>query len=202
MECYHTLAKPSEFILKEQASRFLAFAFAIESEAHFKSELEILKKKHFNASHHCFGFELATGQRRANDDGEPSGTAGLPILQQIQSKNLLNVAVVVVRYFGGTKLGTSGLILAYKTAAKEVLALAETKIVFLKSTYSLKFPLSSIGEVMKILKDLEANIMEQSFEEQVSLIVEVKKALEPQFRSRLGYPVEVSPYFSPMPNRT
>jgi len=118
-----TIAAPAEAIYKEKRSKFLAFAYPVKNEAEIKEKIAFLKKKYHDARHHCYAYTLGTDRSsyRMNDDGEPSGTAGRPIHGQLLSKELTNVLVVVVRYFGGVKLGTGGLRVAYKLAAKEVL---------------------------------------------------------------------------------
>ncbi len=191
MDFYQTISQPTQHLFKEKGSKFLAFAYSVQSEEEFKLHLEVLKKQYYDATHHCYAFELASGQKRANDDGEPSGTAGLPILQQIQSKNLKNTAVVVVRYFGGTKLGASGLVAAYKTAAKELLDLTPTKTVYLTQTWLLKFPLSDIGQAMRTLKEVEANILTQQFSDMVEMQIEVKVSNTNTLLRQLTYPFEV-----------
>ena len=133
---FKTISAPAEAIIKEKRSKFLAFAYPVEKEADIKEIIAILKKKYHDASHHCYAYILGTDKSifRMNDDGEPSGTAGHPIRGQLLSKGLTNVLVVVVRYFGGVKLGTGGLRAAYKLSAKEVLenaVIIEKKVTFL-----------------------------------------------------------------------
>jgi uncharacterized YigZ family protein len=120
---YRTIQAPTEGIYKEKGSKFLAFAYPVETEADVKGHLERIKKEYFDARHHCFAYMLGADRKkfRAFDDGEPNHSAGDPILGQIRSKNITNVLVIVVRYFGGTKLGVGGLISAYKTAAEDAL---------------------------------------------------------------------------------
>jgi uncharacterized YigZ family protein len=135
---YLTIKSPAEGLYKEKGSKFIAFAYSIASEEEMKEKLHELKKKYFDASHYCFAFVLGADKAkyRAFDDGEPNHSAGDPILGQIRAKNLTNVLVAVVRYFGGTKLGVSGLITAYKLAAEEVLNKA--KIVECEVTEKIK----------------------------------------------------------------
>ena len=118
-----TISSPAEAIYKEKRSKFLAFAYPVENEAEIKEKIGFLKKKYHDARHHCYAYILGANKAtfRMNDDGEPSGTAGRPIHGQLLSKDVVNVLIVVVRYFGGVKLGTGGLRVAYKLAAKEVL---------------------------------------------------------------------------------
>lgn len=126
-DSYHTLAGPAEAIYKEKSSKFLAYAYPVESEEEIRTLLDALRKKYYDATHLCYAWRLGPhGETfRANDDGEPSGTAGKPILGQLLSNELVNCLIVVVRYFGGTKLGVSGLIGAYKESAAEAIRAAE-----------------------------------------------------------------------------
>jgi uncharacterized YigZ family protein len=148
---------------KDRGSRFIAYAFPIKTAQDFKNNLNELKKEHPKAVHHCFAYRIGTTKDifRANDDGEPSGTAGKPILGQIDSKNLTDLAVIVVRYFGGTLLGVPGLINAYKTAT--ALALQTTPIVQkpITSSYALQFNYEQLHEIMKILKNAEGEVLKQ-----------------------------------------
>jgi uncharacterized YigZ family protein len=127
LDTYLTIAATSLGEFKEKGSKFLAYAYFVSNESDIKEKLDLLKKEHFKATHHCYAYRLGTDGKnyRANDDGEPSGTAGRPILGQIDSFGLTNLLIVVVRYYGGTKLGTSGLINAYRESAKEALSNAE-----------------------------------------------------------------------------
>jgi len=135
LNSYKTITTPAEAIFKEKRSKFLAFAYPVENEAEIKEKIAFLKKKYHDAKHHCYAYILGADRSlyRMNDDGEPSGTAGRPIYGQLLSKEVTNVLIVVVRYFGGVKLGTGGLRIAYKLAAKEVLENAmiiEKSVVF------------------------------------------------------------------------
>jgi uncharacterized YigZ family protein len=158
---YYTIERPSMAEYKDRGSRFLAFAFPIGEVADFKKRWKELKEEHPKAVHHCFAYRLGTDQHtfRASDDGEPSGTAGKPILGQLDSKQLTNAAIVVVRYFGGTLLGVPGLIAAYKTASS--LALQLTPIIEkpVLLTYELEFDYTMMNEVMTLLKRYGAAIL-------------------------------------------
>jgi uncharacterized YigZ family protein len=158
---YYTIERPSMAEYKDRGSRFLAFAFPIGEVADFKKRWKELKEEHPKAVHHCFAYRLGTDQNtfRASDDGEPSGTAGKPILGQLDSKQLTNAAIVVVRYFGGTLLGVPGLIAAYKTASS--LALQLTPIIEkpVLLTYELEFDYTMMNEVMTLLKRYGAAIL-------------------------------------------
>ena len=160
---YNTIEKPSTAEFKDKGSRFLAYAFPIQTVEEFKTRLAELKKEHPKAVHHCFAYRLGMDGTifRSSDDGEPSGTAGKPILGQIDSKELTNVLVIIVRYFGGTLLGVPGLINAYKTSAS--MALEQMVIIKKDITKSLKlqFDYSLINEVMRTLKKFDCEIVKK-----------------------------------------
>ena len=163
---YKTLAEDSQGEFKDRGSKFIAYAFPVYSENEWQSSLEAVKKEHFKARHHCYAYRIGLDQNnfRANDDGEPSGTAGRPILGQIDSFGLTNVFIVVVRYFGGTKLGTSGLINAYRTAAQEALNQAVIIEKTVEDIYQINFDYALMSEVMNAVKKLELEILSQTFE--------------------------------------
>jgi len=177
-DTYLTIEKKAEIIFKDKGSKFLAFAFPVENDTQIKEILFALKKEHPNANHHCYAYRLGADKLnyRANDDGEPSNTAGKPILGQIQSNDLTNILVVVVRYFGGTLLGVSGLIHAYKTSAAE--AIKETKIVekFISFNYTINFPFEHLNDVMKLLKQIDCKIMAQQFDNDCEISFSIRKA--------------------------
>lgn len=154
-DSYLTIAKPSEGIFKDKGSKFLAYAYPVETEDDIKEHIQFLKKEHFTARHHCYAWRLGPDKvlYRANDDGEPSSTAGKPILGQIQRLNLTNILIVVVRYFGGTLLGVSGLINAYREAAAAALENAEIVEKLVKITFWVEFDYLMMNAVMKIFKD-------------------------------------------------
>lgn len=158
---YNTIAQLSTAEFKDRGSKFLAFAFPIETPEDFKQQLQLLKKEHTKAVHHCFAYRIGTDGNnfRSSDDGEPSGTAGKPILGQIDSKGIANVAIIVVRYWGGTLLGVPGLINAYKTAA--ALALQVTPVVErqIEVNYLVEFDYTMMNEVMMILKQFNCKIL-------------------------------------------
>lgn len=162
-DSYLTVIKKSEGIYKDRGSKFLYFGIPVNSEDNVKLELIALKKIFFDASHHCYAWVLGKdGQHvRSNDDGEPSHSAGDPILGQIRSNQLTNVLIVVVRYFGGTKLGVSGLIQAYRTSA--AMAIAENQIIkeWVKSEVEIQFTYPGMNEVMKVIKSLDLEISNQ-----------------------------------------
>jgi uncharacterized YigZ family protein len=164
---YHTIQDPAEGIYKEKGSKFLAFAYPVISEADIKEKIETLKKEYFDARHHCFAWMLGPEKRifRAFDDGEPNHSAGDPILGQIRSKGLTNILIVVVRYFGGVKLGVGGLIAAYKAAAESALSNAEIVEMEVTETFDLSFDYGILSDVMKVIKELGLKILEQDFGE-------------------------------------
>lgn len=163
---YNTIIQASTAEFKDRGSKFIAFAFAIETTDDFKQRLQELKKEHPKAVHHCFAYRIGTDGNnfRSSDDGEPSGTAGKPILGQIDSKQLTNVAVIVVRYFGGTLLGVPGLINAYKSSA--ALALQVTPVVQkqVEIKYSIEFDYTRMNDVMVVLKQCSCKIISQEIQ--------------------------------------
>ena len=188
MEHYFTIEQPSFAEFKDRGSKFLAFAYPIQTALEFKKHLQNLKKEHPKAVHHCFAYRLGfTGDEfRSSDDGEPSGSAGKPILGQIESKKLCNVAVIVVRYFGGSLLGVPGLINAYKTAS--VLALQMVPTIKKPITIQLKieFDYQLINDVMIIVKQCQCNVISQEINLFSNLTLEVPKSREKEVVFRLG----------------
>jgi uncharacterized YigZ family protein len=176
-DTFLTLAAPSEGIFRDKGSRFLAFAYPVQSEAEVKEHIQLLKKEHHKARHWCYAFRLGHDKQlfRANDDGEPSGTAGRPILGQIQSKDLSDVAVIVVRYFGGTLLGVGGLIQAYKQATADALERARVIEKIVREKYRIQFPYERMNEVMKIIKDQGLDQTHPDFGTNCSLEVAIRK---------------------------
>jgi uncharacterized YigZ family protein len=176
-DTYLTIANPCEGLYKDKGSKFIAYAYPVTSEEQIKNHLTDLRKEHYSARHHCYAFRLGADKLnyRANDDGEPKYSAGKPILGQIQSKDLTNVLIVVVRYFGGTLLGISGLINAYKQAAADALAHAEVVEKIIKELYEITFDYLQMNEVMKLLKDEELEQVSQNFNLNCKLIFTVRK---------------------------
>lgn len=160
---FNTIEKPSVAEFKDRGSKFIAYAFPIADVAAFKERLAEIKKEHPKATHHCFAYRLGLDgtNYRVSDDGEPSGTAGRPILGQIDSRQVTNVLIIVVRYFGGTLLGVPGLITAYKTAA--AFALQTTAIVQkpVLISYRLQFDYTQMNDVMKVIKQFDCSILKQ-----------------------------------------
>ena len=163
---YRTIAKESEGLYKEKGSRFIALAYPVRTEEEVKQHVADVKKKYYDARHHCYAYILGANKDayRMNDDGEPSGTAGRPIHGQLLSKDLTDTLIIVIRYFGGIKLGVSGLINAYKTAAKD--ALDNNTIVerFVEEDYQLHFPPLSMNKVMQLLKRETVKITDQQYD--------------------------------------
>ncbi len=175
---FRTIAKPAEGLYKEKGSKFLAFAEPVRDIEQVRERLEFYKKEYHDARHVCYAYMLGADRLdfRANDDGEPSGTAGRPILGQINSQNLTNILVVVVRYFGGILLGTGGLIVAYKEATRDALAQAEIVEKDVMESGRIMFPYEKMNEVMRKLKNCEATILNQGFEDNQCVIeYEIKK---------------------------
>ncbi|MDX9694492.1 MAG: YigZ family protein [Bacteroidales bacterium] len=175
---YYTLSKPSEGIFKDKGSKFIAKAFPVFSETEIKAIQEQLRSEYHDARHHCYAYMLGADKKvfRANDDGEPSSTAGKPILGQIKSFDLTNVLIVVIRYFGGTKLGVSGLIHAYKTATEEAIKSAEIIKKTLHDYYILKFDYAAMNTIMKILKEENIEQLDQKFDLTCSVTINFRKA--------------------------
>ncbi len=176
-DTYKTITKPSEGLFKDRGSKFIARAYPVLSEDEVKQRLEELRKEFHDARHHCYAYQLGIDKSayRINDDGEPSGTAGRPIFGQIQSFDLTNVLIVVVRYFGGTKLGVSGLINAYKTASKEALETSNIITKTINEIYLVKFKYPEMNEVMRILKENDLTPFDQKFELDCELKFSVRK---------------------------
>lgn len=176
-DTYLTIKESSQGLHKDRGSKFLSFAFPVCKENEVKQRLIEIKKLHPSATHHCYAYRLGADKLtfRTNDDGEPSNTAGKPILGQIQSKDLTNILIVVVRYFGGTLLGVGGLINAYKLAAAETLLSASIIEKTVMDVYEIHFDYLRMNNVMKIIKDENLQILEQNSELKCSLIFSVRK---------------------------
>ena len=186
MDTYLTIAAPSEGLYKEKMSKFLAFAEPCRTSEQAKEIVTRYKKEYFDARHVCWAYMLGADRTdfRSNDDGEPSGTAGKPILGQINSFNLTDLCVIVVRYFGGIKLGTSGLIEAYRTAAQEALNTATIEEKIIEETITVHFQYPLMGDVMRIVKEENATVLSQDFVEDCRLTLSLRKNQMPRMRSR------------------
>ena len=172
---YLSLAAPSQGLFKDKGSRFIALAYPVETEQEVKAILSSLRKEYHDARHHCYAFRLGykADVFRSSDDGEPSGTAGRPILGQLESAGLSDVLVVVVRYFGGIKLGVPGLIRAYKSATADALAQAQVITKTATRRFRLRFGYLSMNAVMKLLKEMDLPQAQQDFGETCSLLTQV-----------------------------
>jgi uncharacterized YigZ family protein len=176
-DSYFTIIAPAQSVFRDRGSKFLGFAFPVNSLQEIKERLSELRKEHPSASHHCYAWRLGGDKSafRTNDDGEPSGTAGKPILNQLMSRDLTNALLVVVRYFGGTLLGAGGLVNAYKQAASEALDGCVTGEKFIIFEYSVSFHMPEISAVMRILKEFEAKIISNAYEEESNVVFQAKK---------------------------
>lgn len=177
-DTYKTIASStSEVLFKEKNSKFYGYAFPVSSQEEIKIHLECLKKQHFSAIHHCYAYQFGTEkiEFRANDDGEPSNSAGMPIYGQIQSFELTNVLIVVVRYFGGIKLGVGGLITAYKTTAQIALETAEIIEKTIDIHYLITFDYKNMNKVMRIIKEKKLQIINQKMELNCEVEISIRK---------------------------
>ena len=179
-DTYKTISKPStETIFKDRGSKFLGYAFPIHREEEVKEIIGNLKEQHHKARHWCYAYRIGVEGNnirfRANDDGEPNNSAGQPIYGQILSKDLTNILIVVVRYFGGTKLGVSGLINAYKTGAEMSLNASHIIEKTIKITFKLIFDYKDMNKVMRVIKEKNVNVIEQKMELNCEFLVSVRK---------------------------
>ena len=176
-DTYKTITQESSGLYKEKGSKFIALAYPVNNEDEVKEILAELKKEYYNARHHCYAYVLNPDKSawRVNDDGEPSGTGGRPIHGQIQSFDLTNILIVVVRYFGGTKLGVSGLINAYKAAAQDALSQAEIIEKTVNEVYKLEFPYEEMNDVMRIIKDENIDILDNQYDEACIITYSIRK---------------------------
>lgn len=186
-DTYRSIAGPSQGLYKDNGSRFIALAFPVETEEEVRQTVSRLRKEYHDARHHCYAYRIGKdgGLWRASDDGEPSGTAGRPILGQIDSAGLSDVLIVVVRYFGGIKLGVPGLIRAYKASSADALSSAETVEKTAGEWLRLDFPYESMPAVMKLVKDMETPQRNQSFGIACSLDVFVRLSRKNDFLERM-----------------
>lgn len=175
-DSYLTIESDAEAIFKEKSSKFLCYAYHVESEEEITTHLEVLRKRYYDATHHCYAWRLGPfGEKfRANDDGEPSSTAGKPILGQLLSREITNCLIVVVRYFGGTKLGVPGLISAYKESAAAVLDEAKVVERTVDTLVKVDFSYVVMNDVMRIIKDEQPTIVEQIFDNLCSMTLSIR----------------------------
>ena len=186
-DTYKTIATSTEGIYKEKGSKFLSFAMPVHSADEVKELIKTFKKDYYDARHVCYAYMLGAERKewRANDDGEPSGTAGRPILGQINSRELTNILVVVVRYFGGILLGTGGLTVAYREAAADALNQAETIERTVDETIEINFEYILMNDVMHVIKDTNAQILQQAFDNQCTMTLSIRMQEAYLLRSKL-----------------
>ncbi len=186
-DTYKTVVGTFEAVIKERSSKFLALAYHVESAEEVRDIMEPLRKKFYDATHHCYAYRIGyKGEEwRANDDGEPSGTAGKPILGQLLSRDITNTLVVVVRWFGGTKLGVPGLIEAYRESTQAVLDVSRVEERTVDRIISIRYPFESMNGVMKAVKAVEPRIVEQAFDNMCSMRLAVRLSMADELLSRL-----------------
>lgn len=187
-DTFYTLDAPAEGIYKEKMSKFLAFAVPVTSAVEAKEVVTRYQKEYFDARHVCWAYMIGAARTEflSNDNGEPSGTAGKPILGQINSFNLTNIVIIVVRYFGGIKLGTSGLIVAYREAAREAINAGNIIECHEMAEVSFTFPYLSMNEVMRVVKDTGVKIVEQVFDNSCAMVLSIRADHRENLASRLG----------------
>lgn len=186
-DTYRTISDLSEGYYTEKRSRFLSFALPVRTPDEVKTQLDIYRKKYYDARHVCWAYMLGPDRTtfRANDDGEPSSTAGKPILGQINSNNLTDILIIVVRYFGGIELGTSGLIVAYRTAAAEAIAAARIEERTVDETITITFEYPHLNSVMRIVKEDKPDVLTQSFELTCEITLRIRQSRMDALKSRL-----------------
>lgn len=186
-DTYRTISDLSEGYYTEKRSRFLSFALPVRTPDEVKTQLDAYRKKYYDARHVCWAYMLGPDRTtfRANDDGEPSSTAGKPILGQINSNNLTDILIIVVRYFGGIELGTSGLIVAYRTAAAEAIAAARIEERTIDETITITFEYPHLNSVMRIVKEDKPDVLTQSFELTCEMTLRIRQSRMDALKSRL-----------------
>lgn len=186
-DTYKTIAAPAESVYTEKRSKFIAVALPVRTLAEIKAYLEEYQKKYYDARHVCYAYMLGAERKefRANDNGEPSGTAGKPILGQINSNELTDILVIVVRYFGGIKLGTSGLIVAYKTAAAQALSEAQIIEKTVDEQVTVVFEYPFMNDIMRIVKEESPEVLSQSYDMDCVMALRIRKSQMPRLRMRL-----------------
>jgi uncharacterized YigZ family protein len=186
-DTYQTIVGQSETIIREKSSKFLSLAYHVRTAEEVKEIMDGLRKKHYDATHHCYAYRLGPrGEEfRANDDGEPSGTAGKPILGQLLSRDITDILVVVIRWFGGTKLGVSGLIETYRESTAAVLDVCKVEERTIDRIYHIRYPFESMDGVMRAVKAVGPKIVEQTFDNMCSMRLAVRLSLADQLYGRL-----------------
>ena len=186
-DTYKTITEPSEGIYTEKRSKFIAIALPVRTHEEIKAHLEVYQKKYYDARHVCYAYMLGHERKdfRANDNGEPSGTAGKPILGQINSNELTDILIILVRYFGGIKLGTSGLIVAYKAAAAEAIASATIVEKTVDDEVTVLFEYPFMNDIMRIVKEEEPAIIQQSYDMDCSMTLRIRRSMMPRLMARL-----------------
>lgn len=186
-DTYKTIIGVAEGVYTEKRSKFIAIAIPVHTVEEIKQHLDIYQKKYYDARHVCYAYMLGHERKdfRANDNGEPSGTAGKPILGQINSNGLTDILIVVVRYFGGIKLGTSGLIVAYKAAAAEAIANATIIEKTVDDEIAVAFEYPFMNDVMRIVKEEEPEILEQSYDMDCLMKLRIRRSMMGKLRARL-----------------
>lgn len=187
-DTYKTIESLSQGIFKEKGSKFIALAYPVSEQTDIKVIVDKLKKEHHEARHHCYAWMLGVERTnwRVNDDGEPSGTAGKPILGQINTAGLTNILIVVIRYFGGTLLGVSGLINAYRTSASEAIKNASIVEKTLHQYYKITFPYIAMNDVMKVLKEEHIAYLEQHFDTECSMVIHFRILMKDKIITRFS----------------
>ncbi len=184
---YKTIAKEGEGYYSEKRSKFLAFTHHVETVDEVKDIVARYRKKYFDARHVCYAYMLGAERTdfRANDDGEPSSTAGKPILGQINSNELTNTLIIVVRYYGGVNLGTGGLIVAYKTAAADAIANSQTEMRQVEERIVYDFPYVMMNQVMRVVKEMNPRIIAQTYDNTCQITLSIRRSLAPMLKAKL-----------------
>ncbi len=186
-DTYKTIKEPGEGLYKEKGSRFIAFAYPVATTDEIKALVDAKKKQYHDARHVCYAYRInpAKIEFRGNDDGEPSGTAGRPMLGCLQSQELVNVLLIVVRYFGGIKLGTSGLINAYKVASDDALMHCEVEERTIDAIFNIRFDYLYLNDVMRITKDMKPTVLSQNFDLDCQMVLQIRMQQADSLRERL-----------------
>ncbi len=186
---YRTIEAPAEALFKDRSSKFFAHAFPVTSAGEAMERVEELRKRYYDATHHCYAYRLGPDGAlyRANDDGEPSGTAGRPILGQLLSAGVTDCLIVVVRYFGGTKLGVPGLINAYRESAAGALDAARIVTKTVDTIFEVVFPYVSMNDVMKVVKEEQPRIVSQVFDNLCTMVMAVRRGCADRLAAKLEY---------------